>query len=225
MEARRVNVHRLPTSTPTSIRRTDLATIRYADDLVVLVHGAQADVDALSEEVAQVLAPMGLRFSAAKTQVVHLSDGFDFLGFRIQRRRKRGTNKWHVYTFIGQRPIRSVKAKIRALTHRTSQQDLGSVLTRLHQVMHGWANYFRHAVAKNLFSMLDDFAWRRVITMLMVRHHWRWKDVRERFTDPTGRWRPITAGEVELRRISAIPVTRYRYRGNTIPNPWIRQTA
>ena len=199
--------------------------IRYADDFVVLVHGTRADVDALREEVAEVLAPMGLRFSAAKTQVVNLSDGFDFLGFRIQRRRKRGTNKWHVYTFIGQRPIRSVKAKIRALTHRTSQQDLRSVLTRLHQVMHGWANYFRHAVAKNLFSMLDDFAWRRVITMLMVRHHWRWKDVRERFTDPTGRWRPITAGEVELRRISAIPVTRYRYRGNTIPSPWIRQTA
>ena len=199
--------------------------IRYADDFVVLVHGTRADVDALREEVAEVLAPMGLRFSAAKTQVVNLSDGFDLLGFRIQRRRKRGTNKWHVYTFIGQRPIRSVKAKIRALTHRTSQQDLGSVLTRLHQVMHGWANSFRHAVAKNLFSMIDDFAWRRVITMLMVRHHWRWKDVRERFTDPTGRWRPITAGEVELRRISAIPVTRYRYRGNTIPSPWIRQTA
>jgi hypothetical protein len=45
--------------------------------------------------------------------------------FRIQRKRKQGTNKDYVYTFIGQRPIRSVKAKIRALTHRTSQQELG----------------------------------------------------------------------------------------------------
>lgn len=54
--------------------------IRYADDFVVLVHGTRADVDALREEVAEVLAPMGLRFSAAKTQVVNLSDGFDFLG-------------------------------------------------------------------------------------------------------------------------------------------------
>jgi len=47
-----------------------------------------------------------------------------------------------------------VKAKIRALTPRTSQQDLGYVLTRLNQVMHGWANYFRHAVAKDTFDML-----------------------------------------------------------------------
>ena len=67
--------------------------------------------------------PLGLRLSAAKTHVVHMSDGFDFLGFHIQWKRKRGTNKWHVYTFIADRPIRSVKAKIRALTRRTSQQE------------------------------------------------------------------------------------------------------
>jgi len=59
------------------------------------------------------------------------------------------------------------------------------VLARLNQAMHGWANYFRHAVAKNTFSMLDNFAWWRVIRMLRERHHWRWKDLRRRFTTPT----------------------------------------
>ena len=113
-----------------------------------------------------------------------------------------------------------MKAKIRALTHRTSQKDLGYVLTRLNQVTHGWANYFRHAVAKSTFSMLDHFTWRRVIRMLSTRHHWRWKDVRKHYTTPQGRWMPINAGEVELRRIAAIPVTRYRYRGSNIPSPW-----
>jgi hypothetical protein len=85
-----------------------------------------------------VLAPLGLRLSAAKTRIVHMSEGFDFLGFRIQWRRKRGTNKWHVYTFIADRPIRSVKAKIRSLTNRKAQQHPGTVLTRLNQVMRGW---------------------------------------------------------------------------------------
>lgn len=113
-----------------------------------------------------------------------------------------------------------MKAKIRALNRRTSQLDLGYVVTRLNQVMHGWANYFRHAVAKNVFAMLDNFAWWRVIRMLQVRHHWRWKDVRRQFTDPTGRWLPITAGETEMRRIAETPVTRYRYRGTKIPSPW-----
>jgi RNA-directed DNA polymerase len=199
--------------------------VRYADDFAVLVNGSEQDVLTLREDIAGVLATMGLRLSEAKTRVVHMSEGFSFLGFRIQWRRKRGTSKHYVYTFIDDRPIRSLKAKIRALTHRTSQLDLGYVLTRLNQVMHGWANYFRHAVAKNAFAMLDNFAWWRIIRMLMERHHWRWKDVRRRFTTPSGRWLPVTAGETELRRIAAIPVTRYRYRGTQIPSPWATEPA
>ncbi|MEO3779466.1 group II intron maturase-specific domain-containing protein [Micromonospora sp. B11E3] len=138
--------------------------------------------------------------------------------FHIQWQRKRGSNRWYVYTFIADRPIRSLKAKIRALTRRTSQQDLRTVLTRLNQVTHGWANYFRHAVAKHTFHTMDRFAWQRLITMLMHRHRWNWKAVRKQFTTPTGRWLPITADGTEHQPIAATPVTRYRQR--TIPNPW-----
>jgi RNA-directed DNA polymerase len=199
--------------------------VRYADDFAVLIDGTRQDTEALRGQIAEVLATLGLRLSEAKTRVVHLSEGFPFLGFRIQWRRKRGTGKWYVYTFIDDRPIRSVKAKIRALTRRTSQQDLGYVLTRLNQVMHGWANHFRHAVAKSVFAMLDNFAWWRVIRMLRQRHRWRWKDVRRQYTTPDGRWLPITAGEIEMRRVAAIPVTRYRYRGTKIPGPWAAEPA
>lgn len=197
--------------------------VRYADDFVILVNGTHEDAQALRGQVTGVLAGLGLELSADKTRVVHMSEGFDFLGRRIQWRRKRGTNKWYVYTFIADRPIRSVKAKIRALTHRTSQRDLEYVLTGLNMVMHGWANHFKHEIAKNVFAMLDNFAWWRVIRMLQVRHHWRWTDVRARFTTPTGRWLPISKDDAELRPIAAIPVTRYRYRGSRIPNPWTLQ--
>ncbi|MCX4486632.1 group II intron reverse transcriptase/maturase [Streptomyces anulatus] len=199
--------------------------VRYADDFVILVHGTEQDTEALHEEIAHALAPMGLRLSPAKTRVVHMSEGFDFLGFRIQWRRKQGTNKWYVYTFVAQRPLRSLKAKIRALTHKTSQQELSYVLTSLNMVMRGWANYFRHAVAKNTFSMLDNFTWWRIIRMLRERHHWTWADVRRRFTTASGRWLPITAGDIELRKISEIRVTRYRYRSKSIPTPWPLQEA
>lgn len=67
--------------------------IRYADDFVVMVFGTDQHVHALRDEVEQVLAPMGLRLSEAKTRIAHIDEGFDFLGFRIQRRAKRGTNQ------------------------------------------------------------------------------------------------------------------------------------
>jgi len=194
--------------------------VRYCDDFVVLVHGTRSDVEDLHEDIACVLAPLGLRLSSTKTRIVHMSEAFDFLGFRIQWRRKRGTNKWYVYTFIADRPVRSLKDKIRSLTRRTSQQDLGTVLVRLNQIMHGWANYFRCAVAKHTFKNLENFAWRRVIQMMMERHHWTWKDVRRRLTTPTGQWRRPSADGIELFDIATVTIRRYRYRGNTIPNPW-----
>ena len=52
------------------------------------MHGQQADVETLRENVAQVLAPLGLKLSPAKTTVVHMAHGFDFLGFRIQWKRE-----------------------------------------------------------------------------------------------------------------------------------------
>jgi hypothetical protein len=71
--------------------------VRYADDFVVMVSGQARHAEALREEVADVLAPMGLRLSPENTRLVHIDEGFDFLGFHIRRRRKRGTQKQCVY--------------------------------------------------------------------------------------------------------------------------------
>ena len=170
---------------------------------------------------AGVLTPLGLRLSPAKTRIVHMSEGFDFLGFRIQWKRKRGTNKWYVYTFIADRPFRSVKAKIRALTPRTSQHDLRALLIRINQITRGWTNYFKHAIAQRTFSKLQHFTWWRIVRMMRTRHRWKWKDVRRWLTDHTGRWHPISADGIELFNPETIPITRYRYRGQQIPNPWV----
>lgn len=48
--------------------------VRYCDDFVVLMHGTRGDVEALQDRVTQVLEPLGLRLSAAKTRIVHMSD-------------------------------------------------------------------------------------------------------------------------------------------------------
>ena len=194
--------------------------VRYADDFVVLVDGQRAHVETLREDITRVLAPMGLRLSAAKTRIVHMGEGFDFLGFHIQWRRKRGTNQWYVYTFVADRPFRAVKAKIRALTRRTSQQDLGAVLTRINQITRGWANYFRHAVASRTFEHLRQFTWWRIVRWQRTRHRWNWKAVRRWLTTPTGRWKPITADGITLFNPASIPIRRYRYRGGQIPTPW-----
>ncbi len=200
-------------------REPNWRVVRYADDFVVLVNGERDHVEGLREQIADVLAPIGLNLSEEKTRIVHMGEGFDFLGFHIQWRRKQGTSKWHVYTFIADRPFRSVKAKIRALTPRTSQWDLQALLIRINQITHGWSNYFKHAIAQRTFEHLHRFTWWRIARMMRTRHRWRWKDIRRWLTDPTGRWRPISADGIELFNPATIPIRRYRYRGN-IPSPW-----
>jgi RNA-directed DNA polymerase len=113
-----------------------------------------------------------------------------------------------------------LKAKIRALTDRKSQQNPGAVLTRLAQVMRGWSNYFRHAVCKHTFGRLAHFVWWRVAHWLRTLHRWGWKDFRRRFTTLQGTWKPLSADGITLFNLEAVPVTRYRWRSTHIPSPW-----
>ena len=196
--------------------------VRYADDFVVLVRGTAEHVETLREQIGEVLARLGLRLSQTKTRVVHMADGFDFLGFHIKWMRKRGTDKWHVYTFIADKPVREFKRKIRALTHRRSQVAFSTVLTRINQLQRGWANYFRHAVAKHTLDRLYAFVWWRVTNMVMYRHRMTWTALRRRFKGPTG-WRPIVMDGIELFNISSVAITRYRWRGSNISTPWATQ--
>jgi RNA-directed DNA polymerase len=53
--------------------------IRYADDLVALCH-SQEQAWQVKARLAAWLAPRGLAFNEDKTQIVHLDEGFDFLG-------------------------------------------------------------------------------------------------------------------------------------------------
>jgi len=197
--------------------------VRYADDFVVLVRGQRHHVEALRDEIAGVLAPMGLRLSEAKTRVVHMSEGFDFLGFRVRWMRKRGTDKWFVYTFIADKPVREFKRKIRALTHRQSQADFAAVLTRINQIQRGWANYFRHAVAKHTLDRLQAFVWWRIVNMMLKRYRLTWRALRRRIKGPQG-WRPIVLDGIALFDISTVTVTRYRWRGTKIPVPWTAES-
>jgi RNA-directed DNA polymerase len=204
-------------------RQKGLATyrlVRYADDFVVLVAGSRAHAEVLREEVAAVLAPMGLRLSAAKTKIAHIDEGFDFLGFRIQRHPKRGTGKRYVYTYPSKHALAAVKATIRALSRQDRNQPLAVLLHQLNRVLRGWTSYFKHGVSKATFSYLRAFVWRRVVCWLRHKHpqaSWTW--LRRRYLPG---WWP-TDGEVTLVNPGAVAVSRYRYRAGRIPSPWTEQ--
>ena len=192
-------------------------------DFVVMVHGTRNDAEALRDEVAAVLAPMGLRLSVDKTRVCHIDEGFDFLGWRIQRRAWRNrTNKVAVYTYPSKKSLSSIVNKVRQLTCRTKHRTLSELLRRLNPVLRGWCNYFRHGVSKRTFGYLDHYAFWRVVGWLKKRHLGLNMHTLVRRYLP--KWE-ISAGGIDLFRPNRFAVVRYRYQGTKIPTPWESTTT
>jgi len=201
--------------------------VRYADDFVIMVSGDRHHAEALREEVTAVLAPLGLRLAPEKTRVVHIDEGFTFLGFDIRRMLKPGTSKYYVYTKPSKKAIASIKDKVKAKTYRSTRHlGLDELILSLNRSLAGWANYFRHGVSKATFGAIDDFVWGRLMRWIRAKYAGRtglsMKELRRRFCDQG--WRFAYNG-VAFTGASSVSVTRYRHRGNTIATPWTPKPA
>jgi RNA-directed DNA polymerase len=192
--------------------------IRYADDFVILVSGTRAHTEALLPEVAAVMSTVGLRLSEDKTLITHIDDGLDFLGWRIQRHQKRGTDRHYVYNYPAKKALRAIKAKCKAICRLNVSLPLAVLLHKLNLALRGWTAYFRAGVSARAFQYLRMVIWRQVFGWLRRKHpNTGWKELRRRYCD--GMWWP-RAGGIVLFNPGSVVTTRYRPRGTTIPSPW-----
>jgi RNA-directed DNA polymerase len=193
--------------------------VRYADDWCLMVKGSQPDAVALRDEIAGVLSTMGLRLSPDKTLITHIDEGVDFLGWRIQRHRKRGSNRHYVYTYPAKKSLKAVMAKVKTLCRQVGvNQPLDDLIRRLNPAVRGWCAYFRPGVSSVTFAYLGHYLWHRVWRWLRRKHRRStWKDLRRRYCD--GGWWP-RGQQRELFDPEKLGTTRYRYRGSIIPSPW-----
>lgn len=193
--------------------------VRYADDFLVLVAGAREHAEGMKSEVAEVLSTMGLRLSVEKTRITHIDEGFDFLGWRIQRHRKKGTDRHYVYTYPAKKALSAAMAKVKTICRGMDlSQPLDALLRRLNPALRGWCEYFRPGVSSTTFQYLSDYVWKRVVRWLYRKHAgFRWKDFRRRYCGG-GTW--PASDKRTLFDPGKVRTTRYRYRGAVIPTPW-----
>jgi RNA-directed DNA polymerase len=144
--------------------------VRYADDFVVT--GATVDVlEQVKEEVVSFLAERGLTLSPEKTKIVHVAEGFDFLGFNVR-------------TYDGKLLIKPSKdaqirmhRKVRNIIQENRATEQGDLISQLNPVITGWTNYYRHVVSSHAFSRLDATLWEAL---------WRWPSGGTRTRDGDG---------------------------------------
>jgi RNA-directed DNA polymerase len=189
--------------------------VRYADDWCLVVAGTEVHAEALEEEIAGVLAGMGLRLSPEKTLITHIDDGLDFLGWRIQRHRKRGTNKHYVYVYPAKKALAAIKAKIKAWCRKSINLPLKVLLIHLNRMLRGWTTYFKYGCASATFSYLRAYLWKQIVRWEERKHRRTpWKHLRRRY----GIW-PSHDG-VTMFNPAGVGTKRYYYRGTKIASPW-----
>lgn len=189
--------------------------VRYADDFIILTSGSKEEATAEKLALAEYLRrTTGLELSPEKTRITALTDGFEFLGFRV---RLRWDRRFGYYPRIEapKAQIVDLRYKVKQLTGRDATLNtLGQTLQRLHPILRGWANYYRYCTGiGKVFTSIDwyvsDRLWR---WMRKKRPNARARDI-ARHRQPSHRratrtlWRE---GRHEQYLLGWMPVCRYR---------------
>jgi RNA-directed DNA polymerase len=131
--------------------RNKVNLVRYADDFIITGVSQELLEKEVMPLVEQFLAKRGLSLSAEKTRVVHIDKGFDFLG-------------WTFRKFNGRLFIKPSKKNVTAFLRKARQTIKGAkqikqehLIANLNPIIRGWANYHKQVVAKETFSLMDQF--------------------------------------------------------------------
>jgi RNA-directed DNA polymerase len=145
--------------------------VRYADDFIITGKSKELLENEVKPLVENFLVERWLTLSPEKTKVVHIDEGFGFLG-------------WNVRKYYGKLMIKPSKKNVKEFldnireTVKENKQAIQESLIRLlNPKIRGWANYHKGAVAKATFAKVDHEIWKAL---------WQW--ARRRHPNKTAPW-------------------------------------
>src|ERR1019366_4817985 len=130
------------------------ALTRYADDLVVCCHSRQ-QAEQVKARLAGWLEPRGLAFNEARTRIVPLSEGFDFLGFNL-----RGYPDGKLLIKPGATVIKRFRSRLAKEVHALRGASVAAVLAKIVPIVGGWVACYRTVVSSRVFAALTGYLWK-----------------------------------------------------------------
>ena len=145
--------------------------VRYADDFLFLTNGGRKHAEVMMRRLeAFVDEELNLTLSRKKTTLTHANDGFDFLGYHLERRRG-GNGEKTVRWTIPKDAVRDLKSDVRAATDGGTGISVRTKIKALNMKLRGWANYYKYATdAARTFNDLDHFVWKRLMNWLATKY-------------------------------------------------------
>jgi RNA-directed DNA polymerase len=133
--------------------------VRRADDFIITGRTKEILEQEGKPLVERFLKERGLTLSAEKTRIIHIEEGFDFLGHHIRKYKGKFLvvpSKKNTHAFL---------EKIRGIIRSNEQATAGGLIAQLNLVIRGWAQYHQHSASKRTFDKVDSAIFQAV---------WRW---------------------------------------------------
>lgn len=138
--------------------------VRYADDFIITSEDREILEIEIKPLVKEFLVERGLTLSEEKTLITNIHDGFDFLGFNIQK-------------FDGQlltKPSKSAQkriyAKIKTVIERNKSSRQENLIRLLNPIITGWSNYYRYGASSKEFQRMDHMIFDKLWQWAKRRH-------------------------------------------------------
>jgi hypothetical protein len=103
-------------------------------------------------------------------------EGFEFLGCELRKRlsgpllERTGRRLYFLQRRPSRRSMQRIRQRVKELTPRSRcHADLRAVIADLNPVLRGWGNYFRTGNAAQRFNQLDNYVWKRLLTLRVKR--------------------------------------------------------
>jgi RNA-directed DNA polymerase len=150
--------------------RPKIHIIRYADDIVIT--GVNSELlEEVKKLLIEFLAERGLKLKEAKTRIVNIQEGFDFLGYNLKRKdqdhTKNKNNEKQTSVLVIQptkKNIQKLKTKIKEIIDR--RKPIEALIRDLNPILRGWSEYFRISYHSQMnFINIGNYVW----TLM-----WRW---------------------------------------------------
>jgi group II intron reverse transcriptase/maturase len=131
------------------MRRRGYQLTRYADDWVITCESA-AEARAGVAAALRILSELGVQLHPQKTRIVHVQQGFEFLGYKIKRGKqlklppgkiRSGAQSGALYAYPREKSVQRFKDQVRQLTKRRVPLKIDEVIELLNPVLRGWGHH------------------------------------------------------------------------------------
>ncbi|MYM40489.1 group II intron reverse transcriptase/maturase [Duganella qianjiadongensis] len=199
----------------TKASKLKVGVVRYADDFIITGSSRELLEEVIKPWIIQFLATRGLRLSEAKTRIVHINEGFDFLG-------------WNFRKYSGKLLIKPNKKNAQAFyekLRKTISENIGikqeQLIQLLNPMLRGWAQYHSPVVAKEAFSRMEALLFWRLRRWAKRRHpkkndawisrkYWRPIDGRSQVFAADIDTQEGTKGRLDLYSLQSTPIVRHK---------------